>query len=85
MAKVITAIQSLAEFVFDSDSGSRAAGYTNPQEYYQQLQQLNPCKNMPDEAVLVARTSFLIRGMGALLGVNIETSKSWSRIIIEHP
>ena len=80
-----TAIQSLAEFVFDSDSCSRAAGYTNPQEYYQQLQQLNPCKNMPDEAVLVARTSFLIRGMGALLGVNVETSKSWSRIIIEHP
>ena len=76
------AIRELARLFFDSDGGSRAAGFTNPQEYYQQLQKLNPFVVMPDEAVLVARTSFLIRGMGALLGTNIETSKRWSRIIV---
>ena len=77
------AIRELARrLFFDSDGGSRAAGFTNPQEYYQQLQKLNPFVVVPDEAVFVARTSFLFRGMGALLGTNIETSKRWSSIIV---
>jgi aarF domain-containing kinase len=76
------AIRETARLFFDSDGGSRAAGCTNPQEYYQQLQKLNPFVVVPDEAVFVARTSFLFRGMGALLGTNIETSKRWSSIIV---
>ena len=71
----------MARLFFDSDCGSRAAGCTNPQEYYQQLQKVNPFVVFPDEAVIIARTSFLFQGMGSLLGANVETAKRWSKIL----
>lgn len=78
----VNAIRETARLFFDSDRGSRAAGCTNPQEFYQQLQKSNRF-TVPDEAVYIARTSFLFRGMGSLLGTNIETSKRWSKIIVK--
>ena len=74
-------VQQMARLFFDSDCGSRAAGCTNPQEHYQQLQKVNPFVVCPDEAVIIDRTSFLFQGMGSLLGTNVETSKRWSKIL----
>ena len=79
----VGAICETARLFFDSDRGMREAGFPNPQFYFRYLQKLNATLIVPDEAVFVARTSFLFRGMGALLGNNVETSKSWSKVMVQ--
>jgi aarF domain-containing kinase len=74
-------IRETAQLFFDTDSGRKKVACSNPQEYLVHLQSLNRFTNVPDAAVFVARMSFLFRGMGLLLGVDIHTSKHWSKQI----
>jgi len=72
-------IRETACLFFDSDSGRRKViGCSTPQLYLSYLQAQNPFLTVPDAAVFTARTSFLFRGMGALLGLEVHTSQRWS-------
>ena len=77
----VDVIRETAQLFFDTDSGRRNVACSNPQEYLVYLQSLNRFTNVPDAAVFVARMSFLFRGMGLLLGMDIHTSKHWSKQI----
>lgn len=72
-------IIQMAYFCFDSDTAGKAIGCTTPQDYLTYLQSRDPMQNVPDAAVFVARTSFLFRGMGILLGQEIHTSQKWAK------
>lgn len=74
-------IRETARLFFDSDSGRRDVGCSTPQSYLIYLQSQNPFSIVPDAAVFVARTSFLFRGFGALLGMEVRTSEHWSKIL----
>jgi aarF domain-containing kinase len=52
---------------FDSDAEGKILGYATPQKYLMHLNVIDPMVEVPDPAVFVARTSFLFRGLGALL------------------
>lgn len=77
----VDVIREIAQLFFDTDSGRRKVACSNPQQYLVHLQSLNKFTNVPDAAVFVARMSFLFRGMGLLLGMDIHTSKHWSKQI----
>ncbi len=49
------------------DSEGKILGYATPQKYLMHLNVIDPMVEVPDPAVFVARTSFLFRGLGALL------------------
>jgi len=68
-----------AFFCFDSDVAGKTLGCATPQDYLAYLQSNDPMENIPDAAVFVARTSFLFRGMGVLLGQDIHTSQKWAK------
>lgn len=68
-----------AALYFDSDSEGRKMGCATPQTYLQHLNDIDPIAEVPDAAVFVARTSFLFRGLGALLQQQLHTSKRWSK------
>lgn len=54
--------------------------FTIPQKYLVHLNSVDPLTEVPDPAVFVARTSFLFRGLGALLQQQLHTSRqSWSK------
>ena len=72
-------ILETARLFFDSDAGRREVGCSTPQSYLLHLQSQNPFLIVPDAAVFVARTSFLFRGFGSLLGVEVKTSEHWSK------
>jgi aarF domain-containing kinase len=67
-----------AALYFDSDSEGRKMGCATPQTYLQYLNSIDPMVEVPDAAVFVARTSFLFRGLGALLQQQLHTAKRWS-------
>mmetsp|Transcript_10923 Transcript_10923/g.24031 ORF Transcript_10923/g.24031 Transcript_10923/m.24031 type:complete len:675 (-) Transcript_10923:113-2137(-) len=66
-----------AELYFDSDSVGRRLGFATPQVYFEYLNSLDPMVDVPEAAVMVARTSFLFRGLGALLQQDIRTAQCW--------
>ncbi|KAL3801220.1 hypothetical protein HJC23_012620 [Cyclotella cryptica] len=68
-----------AALYFDSDDEGRKLGYATPQKYLQYLNAIDPMVAVPDAAVFVARTSFLFRGLGALLQQSLHTSQHWRR------
>ena len=68
-----------AALYFDSDSEGRKMGCATPQTYLQKLNGVDPMVEVPDAAVFVARTSFLFRGLGALLQQQLHTSRRWSK------
>lgn len=68
-----------AALYFDSDAAGKALGCATPQTYLQHLNSIDPMIDVPDAAVFVARTSFLFRGLGALLQQQLHTSKRWRR------
>ena len=68
-----------AALYFDSDDAGRKLGYATPQKYLQHLNSVDPMINVPDAAVFVARTSFLFRGLGALLQQSLHTSQHWRK------
>lgn len=68
-----------AALYFDSDSEGRKMGCATPQTYLQHLNAIDPMVEVPDAAVFVARTSFLFRGLGALLQQQLHTSRRWSK------
>ena len=74
-------IRETARLFFDSDCGRRKVGCATPQDYLLYLQSLNSFDIVPDAAVFVARTSFLFRGMGALLGLDIRTCHHWRGVV----
>lgn len=68
-----------AALYFDSDAAGKAMGCATPQTYLQHLNSIDPMIEVPDAAVFVARTSFLFRGLGALLQQQLHTSKRWKK------
>lgn len=72
-------ITQTANLFFDSDSKRRDVGCYSTQDYLQYLQARNSFLDVPDAAVFVARASFLFRGMGSLLGMDVRTSKYWAK------
>lgn len=68
-----------AALYFDSDDAGRKLGYATPQKYLQYLNSIDPMIEVPDAAVFVARTSFLFRGLGALLQQSLHTSHHWRK------
>jgi aarF domain-containing kinase len=68
-----------AALYFDSDDAGRKLGYVTPQKYLQYLNSIDPMIEVPDAAVFVARTSFLFRGLGALLQQSLHTSHHWRK------
>lgn len=74
--------ENIAEFAalyFDSDNSGRKMGFATPQKYLQYLNSIDPMVEVPDAAVFVARTSFLFRGLGALLQQSIHTCQHWRK------
>jgi len=75
--------ENLARFAalyFDSDAQGKKMGYPTPQKYLMHLNSIDPLLEVPDPAVFVARTSFLFRGLGALLQQQLQTSQhSWRK------
>lgn len=72
-------IAKFAALYFDSDVAGRELGYATPQKYLQHLNSIDPMIKVPDAAVFVARTSFLFRGLGALLQQSLHTSHHWHK------
>jgi aarF domain-containing kinase len=68
-----------AKLFFDSDDDAKAEGCVTPQLYLLKLSTMDPLITVPDAAVFTARMSFLFRGMGAMAGDQIHTSKYWSK------
>jgi len=68
----------VAALYFDTDEGGRQLGFMNPQFYLEYLLNMDPIVTVPDAAVMVARTSFLFRGMGTLLQQDIRTAQRWA-------
>lgn len=67
-----------ASLFFDSDLEGKKLGYATPQLYLLYLKSLDPMINVPDSAVIVARSSFLFRGMGSMLEAQLHTAKRWT-------
>mmetsp|Transcript_27879 Transcript_27879/g.39896 ORF Transcript_27879/g.39896 Transcript_27879/m.39896 type:complete len:580 (-) Transcript_27879:35-1774(-) len=72
-------IAKFAALYFDSDAAGKSLGYATPQKYLQHLNSIDPMVDVPDPAVFVARTSFLFRGLGALLQQQLHTSQHWKK------
>ena len=72
-------ISKFAALYFDSDAAGKRLGYATPQKYLQHLNSIDPMVSVPDPAVFVARTSFLFRGLGALLQQQLHTSQHWKK------
>jgi len=72
-------ITQTANLFFDSDSKRREVGCYSTQDYLVYLQARNSFLDVPDPAVFVARASFLFRGMGSLLGMDVRTSHYWAK------
>jgi len=72
-------ITQTANLFFDSDSKRRDVGCYSTQDYLMYLQARNSFLDVPDPAVFVARASFLFRGMGSLLGMDVRTSQYWAK------
>jgi aarF domain-containing kinase len=72
-------IAKFAALYFDSDAAGKRLGYATPQKYLQYLNSIDPMVEVPDPAVFVARTSFLFRGLGALLQQQLHTSQHWKK------
>eukprot|EP00985_Skeletonema_marinoi_P020325 scaffold12044_cov103-Skeletonema_marinoi.AAC.4 len=72
-------IAKFAALYFDSDAAGKRLGYATPQKYLQHLNSIDPMVEVPDPAVFVARTSFLFRGLGALLQQQLHTSQHWKK------
>jgi aarF domain-containing kinase len=75
-------VENIAKFAtlyFDSDAAGKSLGYPTPQKYLQYLNSIDPMIHVPDPAVFVARTSFLFRGLGALLQQQLHTSQHWKK------
>ena len=71
-------LANFAALYFDSDIAGKKLGYATPQKYLQHLNAIiDPMIDVPDPAVFVARTSFLFRGLGALLQQQLHTSQHW--------
>ena len=68
-----------AALYFDSDAEGKKLGYATPQKYMMWLNKIDPMKEVPDPAVFVARTSFLFRGLGALLQQQVHTASHWRK------
>lgn len=68
-----------AALYFDSDAEGKKLGYPTPQKYLMHLNSVDPMVEVPDPAVFVARTSFLFRGLGALLQQQLRTSVHWRK------
>jgi len=68
-----------AALYFDSDAAGKAMGCATPQTYLQHLNSIDPMIEVPDPAVFVARTSFLFRGLGALLQQQLHTARRWRK------
>jgi len=66
-----------AELYFDTDTVGLKLGFPTPQVYFEYLMKEDPILHIPDAAVMVTRTGFLFRGMGALLQQEIRTSQYW--------
>lgn len=64
---------------FDSDLDGKAMGYATPRKYLMHLNAIDPMLVVPDPALFVARTSFLFRGLGALLQQQLRTSRHWRK------
>jgi len=74
--------ENMAKFAalyFDSDAAGKKMGYVTPQKYLMHLNSVDPMIDVPDPAVFVARTSFLFRGLGALLQQQLHTSHHWRK------
>lgn len=72
-------LANFAALYFDSDSIGRKLGFPTPQKWLMHLNSVDPMSEVPDPAVFVARTSFLFRGLGALLQQQIHTSQHWRK------
>eukprot|EP00539_Tryblionella_compressa_P000284 CAMPEP_0178736236 /NCGR_PEP_ID=MMETSP0744-20121128/2329_1 /TAXON_ID=913974 /ORGANISM="Nitzschia punctata, Strain CCMP561" /LENGTH=102 /DNA_ID=CAMNT_0020388689 /DNA_START=63 /DNA_END=371 /DNA_ORIENTATION=- len=66
-----------AALFFDSDIEGMKIGCPTPQSYFKLLTETDPLVNVPDVAIFVARSSFILRGMGTLLGKQVQTSTRW--------
>mmetsp|Transcript_8962 Transcript_8962/g.21782 ORF Transcript_8962/g.21782 Transcript_8962/m.21782 type:complete len:571 (-) Transcript_8962:186-1898(-) len=70
---------NFAALYFDSDVAGKKLGFATPQMYLMYLNSIDPMVEVPDPAVFVARTSFLFRGLGALLQQQLHTSVHWRK------
>mmetsp|Transcript_62153 Transcript_62153/g.74788 ORF Transcript_62153/g.74788 Transcript_62153/m.74788 type:complete len:686 (+) Transcript_62153:124-2181(+) len=72
--------EALAKFgaiFFDSDAEGFKLGFSSPQLYFESIMKRDPLVVVPDAAVMAARCSFLLRGLGSLLQQQIRTSERW--------
>ena len=76
-------MSKFAALYFDSDDAGKKMGYATPQQYLQHLNSIDPMVEVPDSAVFVARTSFLFRGLGALLQQSLHTSHHWRKYALQ--
>jgi aarF domain-containing kinase len=72
-------IVQYAKLFFDSDADGKVMDCPTPQSYFKKLTDADPLTNVPDVAIFVARSSFILRGMGTLLDKQIETSSLWGK------
>lgn len=70
-------VTEMAKLLFDSDTARIKLGFPSPQELMNHLNSQNPMMVVPDCAVFVCRTSFLFRGMGYMVGMDIKTASRW--------
>lgn len=68
-----------AKLFFDSDDEAKAEGCVTPQLYLMKLSSMDPLITVPDAAIFTARTSYMFRGMGAMAGDQVRTSKYWKK------
>ncbi|KAG7356579.1 ABC1 family-domain containing protein [Nitzschia inconspicua] len=66
-----------AALFFDSDTEGKRIGCPTPQSYFKKLTEMDPLVDVPDVAIFVARSSFILRGMGTMLGKQVHTSMRW--------
>lgn len=76
-------VTEMAKLLFDSDIARIRLGLPTPQELLHHLNTQDPMTAVPDPAVFVCRTSFLFRGMGSMIGMNIRTAPFWRRHALE--
>mmetsp|Transcript_61065 Transcript_61065/g.149504 ORF Transcript_61065/g.149504 Transcript_61065/m.149504 type:complete len:142 (-) Transcript_61065:70-495(-) len=75
-----TILVQYAKLFFDSDSdGKTIWNCPTPQSYFKKLTEADPLTSVPDVAIFVARSSFILRGMGTLLDKQIETAHAWGK------
>uniref|UniRef100_A0A7S4NNQ9 Protein kinase domain-containing protein n=1 Tax=Guillardia theta TaxID=55529 RepID=A0A7S4NNQ9_GUITH len=72
-------IQTMAILYFDRDSKDVTQGM-DARSFVEKLQQRDNFESVPNDYIMVARTSVLLRGLGSRLGKNVSIAKAWRHL-----